>query len=581
MNPMKRLSEFDSAVRAGTVDNLEPLLPLFTIDGHELSLVDREPLIPIFKLNRPKRTTLLSGRQISKSYTIAELVILLTGFGAGFRSVVVEPRHIQKKNFNAQILTPLLRDCAVRDLLIEKRYVEPLDRKIFKSGGEISLLQGILSPDQARGSSGASLVALDELQDIPNSFIPVFEAVADAKVNTGFRIRSGTAKTSDGALALSFGDSSQGHWCIKCPCGKYNIAALEEQLLKMIGKEGCSCAYCQRKLDVLTGYYVHKYPSRLYTHAGYHMPQIIFPFHNTKPGWTELLYKKATQPKTQFLNEVLGAPDDESVRLLTKEELLKARNNVHTKREALSIINHYNLRILGVDWGGGGGGDSATGIAVIGKNFNANSYQCIYMNRLQQGLTPEQEADIVRRAAQEFEVDYIAHDFTGAGFVRETLFTYKYPEWRDHMFPITYSYKPTSDLVTFNQSGSRASYTVDKTKSLLLTINAIKYNALSIPWFDIKDLEAPQLDFLSIIEHQQRLEESEAGGKNTVQRASEVYLLDKVAGRKDDAAQAVNVAFIALCHVTGDYPVFTFDDKYTLTQEQYELLVGDEEYVLK
>ena len=412
-------------------------------------------------------------------------------------------------------------------------------------------------------------------QDIPNSFIPIFEAMTDAKVDTGFRIRSGTAKTSDGTLSLSFDDSSQGHWCIKCSCGKYNIAAMDEQLLQMVGEKGCSCAWCKKQLDVVTGFYLHKYPSRIYTHVGYHMPQIVFPFHNTKGGWTEILHKKASNSRTAFLNEVLGVPDDDSVRLLSKADLLKARNNVRTKERAAELANNYHLRVLGVDWGGGGGGDSATGIAVIAKNHNAKHYECLWMCRLPQGLTPEQEADVVARFANEFRVDFIAHDYTGAGFVRESLFLQKHEGWRDYIYPISYTYKPTADLVTPSSSGSRASYTVDKTKSLLLTINCIKHGALSIPWFDDKDNTACQLDFLSIIEHQQKVGEGDAGGKNSVLRASDVFLLDKVAGKKDDAAQAVNIGLIAACNILGYYPVFTFDSKYNITAEQYELLTGD------
>ena len=410
-------------------------------------------------------------------------------------------------------------------------------------------------------------------QDILTSSVPVFEAMTDAKTETGFRLFTGTAKTSDGTLAMKFDESSQGHWCIKCPgCEKHNIAALEEQLIKMIGKHGCSCAFCGKLLDVTSGYYVHKYPSRIYTHVGYHMPQIIFGFHNKPTAWTELLYKMEHNSRTLFYNEALGVPDDDSVRMLTKEALVKARNNIKTKEEAVNSIYDFHHRILGVDWGGGGGGDSATGVAVICKNNMTQHFECIYMARLQQGLTPEQEAVIVNRLAKEFRVSLIAHDYTGAGFVREALFLNRYPEWTNNMFPVSYSYRPTSDLVSFSESGSRGSYVVDKTKSLLLTINAIKYNALFIPWFDPKDPTAHQLDFLSIIEHEQKLTDAE---KNEVQRASNIFLLDKVAGRKDDAAQAVNIGLVAMCHMIGQYPIFTFDDKFTLTEEQYHLLVEE------
>lgn len=573
MSPLQLLNTCKSLLAENKLKNLEPLLGIFQIAGNQLNLVGREPMIPLFTLHRPKRTTVLSGRQISKSFTLAELLILFTGLSKGFKTAIVEPRFSQKKNFNRQILTPLLRDCFVQDMLIDKAQVPVLDAKVFKSGGDITLLSGYQSADSARGSSGICFLAIDEIQDILSSSVPVFESITDAMTETGFRMFTGTAKTSDGTLAMKFDESSQGHWCIKCPgCEKHNIAALEEQLIKMIGKHGCSCAFCGKLLDVTSGYYVHKYPSRIYTHVGYHMPQIIFGFHNTPTAWTELLYKMNHNSRTLFYNEALGVPDDDSVRMLTKEDLLKARNNVTSKKEALDCIHHFHYRVLGVDWGGGGGGDSATGVAVICKNAMTSHFECIYMDRLQQGLSPEQEAAMVNRLAKEFQVSTIAHDYTGAGFIREALFLNKYPEWANSLFPVSYSYRPTSDLVSFSGTGSRGSYVVDKTKSLLLTINAIKYNALFLPWFDAKDPTAVQLDFLSIIEHEQKLTDAE---KNEVQRASNIFLLDKVAGKKDDAAQAVNIGLIAMCHMIGQYPIFTFDDKFNLTEAQYHLLVEE------
>ena len=409
-------------------------------------------------------------------------------------------------------------------------------------------------------------------QDMLPSNIPVLEAVADAKVDTGFRIYSGTAKTIDGTLAMKFEQSSQGHWCVKCECGKYNIFAPEEQLFNTIKDKGCCCAFCDRILNCATGGYIHKFPSRVFTHPGYHLPQIIFPFHHTPNAWKEIIYKKNNIPKTQFYNEVLGVSDSDSVRLLTKADLLAARNNVRSKEQGVSLRRQYDLVVLGIDWGGGGGGESATGLAVIAKSFNNNHFETLYMRRLPTGLSPEQEASIVESVASDFRVDLIAHDYTGAGFMREAFFVQAYPEWRNALFPVSYSFKPNADLVTSSASGSRASYTIDKSKSLLLTMGCIKHGVLTVPWFDPLDAAAPQLDFLAIVEHKNKLEDTEG---NVVQRRSEVYLLDKVAGVRDDAAQAANIGFIAACHTLGQYPVITYDSKFDITEEQRKLLLGE------
>lgn len=416
-------------------------------------------------------------------------------------------------------------------------------------------------------------------QDLKNETIPVFEAAADAKVDTGFRIYSGTAKTIDGPLAIKFEQSSQGHWCVKCDCGKWVIFSPDEQLFSTIRDAGCLCPFCGRKINSAAGGFVHKFPSRVQTHVGYHYPQTIFPFHHPEAAWREIIYKKNNIPKTQFYNEVLGVSDSDSVRLLTKKDLLDARNNIRSKQQAIDLRKFYDLCILGVDWGGGGGGDSATAVSVIAKSFQNEHFEALFMNRLQTGLTIEQELAYVERVASEFNVDFIAHDFTGAGYVRESFFANVYPHWKDRLFPVSYSYKPTSDLVTQSSSGSRNTYVVDKTKSLLLTIGCIRHRALLVPWFDPLDASAPQLDFLAIIEHEQKTGSSESASGNEVLRGSSVYLLDKVSGVKDDAAQATNIGFIAACHILGQYPVITLDSRFNMTDDQYNDLSGDN-YVL-
>ena len=805
----KIIELYKKGLADGSITTMEPLLSLFMLENKPMSLVGREPMLPLFKTERPKRTTIQAGRQVSKSMNIGTISALLSGF-AGMQVAIFEPRFVQKRAINTQVLSPLLRNCVVSDKLIRPSNIDPMDVKKFLSGGNIFIVNAFKSGDSGRGVGGCSLVTLDEClsrneqvcvydvrtnkhisrkisqikagdmlisfgacsatysaaardasprgrrpcykvtvrsgksitctlshvlptnigkmrleelieyihrngsllehkacddhvfkypismpdsdscatnlvqfanipvvlraqyertivsnelrsrkllasiapddltsislivradipectqdnhtddyavdqsknivtpqpatysydpivsieyvgyddvydievvgthnyilangicsyncQDMLPSNIPVLEAVADAKVDTGFRIYSGTAKTIDGTLAMKFEQSSQGHWCVKCECGKYNIFAPEEQLFLTIKDKGCCCAFCDRILNCATGGYIHKFPSRVFTHPGYHLPQIIFPFHHTPNAWKEIIYKKNNIPKTQFYNEVLGVSDSDSVRLLTKADLLAARNEVKSVEQAKQLRSYYDLVVLGVDWGGGGGRESATAFSIIAKSLMTNRFETLYMKRLPTGLTPEQEVNLVDKLASEFQVDFIAHDYTGAGNIREALFVHAFPEWKSRLIAITYSFKPNAELVTLSTSGSRTSHVIDKTRSLLLTINCIKHGVLSVPWFDPLDASAPQLDFLAIVEHENKLEETNG---NEILRKSEVYLLDKVAGVKDDAAQATNIGFIAACHALGTYPIITYDSKFDITPAQEKLLLGD------
>lgn len=415
----------------------------------------------------------------------------------------------------------------------------------------------------------ANGICAHNCQDINPDFLPVIEATTDASVDFGLINYFGTAKTSDGTLAMLFEQSSQGHWCIKCEgCGKYNIASPDEQLFKMIGKKGCICAFCGKLLPFFTGGYVHKYPERMSYHAGYHTPQIVFYIHcGYENKWNDILHKMNTWTKTLFYNEVLGIPDDESTRILTLQDLIKAQNALDGSiARALEARRAYDFCVLGVDWSGGGGGASTTAVSVIGKRPYTTVTDSIYMHRFKQGMSAEEEADMVADLARQFKVNYIAHDFTGAGWVREALLVSRHPEWLNSIFPVSYCYKPNADMVSFQQSGSRRSYSVDKTKSLLLTLTAVKHRQLSVPQFNPVDDAAIQRDLLAIVEHPQELN-----------KGSNIYLLERAPGRSDDGAHALNIGFMCACTVTQTYPVFGVMDKYNMTEEQIFDLIGPQE----
>lgn len=404
-------------------------------------------------------------------------------------------------------------------------------------------------------------------QDINNDFIPVLEECCSAS-DYGIMTYLGTAKTLDGTLAASFERSSQGHWCIRCHhCGKYNIAAPQMELFKMMRSAGLSCAYCSGTLATRTGFFVHAYPSRIEEHVGYHIPQIVFPFHcEREDKWRDVMRKRRELNKTVFLNEVLGVPDDTATRILTLKDLLEARNQLpNTLETAIQERENYDMIVVGVDWTGGGNGTSTTVIAVLGRRFYSGQTDVLYMKRLPQGTHPKIESDTVVQVAQQVRADLIAHDFTGAGWMREALLIGSHAEWATRVYPISYSYKPTANMVTYVDTGIRRSYSVDKTKSLLMTMMAIQYRKITLPMFDALDKSAPQRDFLAIVEQKQELA-----------KGSDVYLLAKSPSFPDDGAHAVNIGFVAMCDVANQYPVFAIDtSKYDMDSVEYNLLTGE------
>lgn len=570
MDPKRLLQAAKEGMANGTIKSLAPLVSLFTFKGSPLTMRDYAPMIPLYKLIRPKRTTVMAGRQISKTWFIAETSILKAGMIPGYNMLIIEPRNEQKTRFHGQTLDPLFRNCSIRDELIDRKGADSVELKTFKNGSSLVLASSFKTPDASRGVSGTCEMYIDELQDINPDFLPVLSAAVDHSIDYGFINTMGTAKTTDDALGQEFEESSQGHWCVKCHhCGKYNIAAQQEQLFKMIGKTGCICAFCGSQLAMRTGFFVHAYKSRMQTHIGYHIPQIVMPFHNEYAHkWAELLRKQTKFTQTKFYNEVLGIPDDESIHILTADNLLKARVQKldGTLECALKQREYYDYVTVGVDWTGSGSGKSTTVISVLGRMSSIMKTDVLYMIRLKPGMQPEEEIDYVISIASMFRADVVAHDYSGAGNLRQTILNSRHPAWAMRCYPVTYTYKPTAHLVTYITSGARMSYSVDKTRSLAFTMNSIKAGALGLPMFRADDKSAPQYDFLAIVE--QRTESL---------RGADIYLLVRSPALVDDGAHSVNIGFIAMCDMLNAYPSVATDSKYILSMESYEALVGNDD----
>ena len=565
MEPRQLVERTVAAIRAGTLDNFSPLIGLFQYERKPMTLDGHFMFMPMFSLQRPKYITLQCGRQVSKSYTLAETSLLMTGMIESYNSIYIAPRYDQMKRFHDQVLYPMLKNCAIP--LLDKEGANAIKLKTFLNGNTMVLEHSYASADKIRGSTSAATVCVDEIQDVNPDFLPVFESTTDAS-KYGIIQCSGTAKTSDTLLALQFQLSSQCHWGIKCPhCSKWNIAAVDEQLIGMIGKEGLSCAYCGKILDPRKGGWVPKFPDRMQSHAGFHVPQIILPMHCENPvKWRVLRSKQATWSKQLFLNEALGVDCDSAVKLLSKDDLINDQNNFDNNLDS-AIRNRklFDTVFIGVDWSGGGGGFSRTAIAAIGRSNGHRESHVFFLETLPHGLTPEEEADRVAAVYSKLRANMIAHDYTGAGFVRESVLLGRHPYLQDKIYPFAYVFRTGSQLVSYADSGSRRSANVDKTRSLLLTFSAVRSKLLMLPKFNPLNNSEPQLELLNIVERPQEF--SKASIK-------EVYILQRAPGRYDDAAHAINIGYIAQCDLTDSWPQFSMDPKYNLSDAQLAELTG-------
>jgi hypothetical protein len=550
------LRELKDAYANRQSQSLIPFLPLFSIHGRPMSLDKHYVMEPIFKLQQPKRLVLLCGRQEGKSLSLATQSILQTAAQPHFHTLFIQPRCDQIEYFADTYITPMINNFA-EDLLDNSRKQNIL-QKSFYNGSDMYFSYAFLDAERVRGKSYIAKVVLDEYADIFPDTPEIAGECMSAQEEFGFFVFSGTPKTADNPLSLRWNESSQAEWLIKCrKCNYENIPNLKNDALRMIGKTGPICAKCGKGLDVSTGFYYHNVPHKRNAYAGYHIPQIIHPIHANNPNkWKDLLDKQANWKPAKFQNEVLGEPCDESVSPITEADLRAATNKYNNVlSEAVEIRKGYDAVVMGVDWSGFGAENvSTTTLAVVGVKPGTDVVDTLYVERFKPNLNPEEEARILMDYGHLFNITYLAHDFTGAGMIREATMVQK-GFTNAQIIPFQLVFSPANkNIITFYNppSGGRTCWNIDKTRSLMLLFEMIKRKKVTFPdWNKCKDVLC---DLLAIIQETRE-----------TPRGSEFTIMLKKPKLTDDCAHAVNFACSAIWHIRGQYPSLA-EDVFTNTK---------------
>lgn len=560
------LDKYSEAVRSGKLDTLSPLLPLFSYQGKPMSLDRHFQLEPMYSLRMPTHMVFQCGRQIGKSFGIAEKGILLSALLKDFHTLYVQPRFDQIKRFNTAIVQPLLRAMILKEGIIDKQQISAFLMRNFNSNSIMYMEFCLISPDRTRGISGVSHVFYDEVQDLDLDNIEIISEVMSATINYGFSQYTGTPKTTDGALSVLFDRSSQAHIMIPCECGHQNFAHPEEDLFKMIGKwddnlkTGIHCTKCDRGLDCRLGYFKHLEPDKRIVFPGYHVGQITHPLHcSLKSKWNDLLYKYNNLSKAKFYNEIAGVPCDESVKLLTRDHLLNACNDTEpTIEDALRKRTSYSNVILGVDWSGGGAlGKSYTAGAIVGERPGTQRLDCLHAFRLPMGLRPEDEAAVLVKMMKTFNCQCLAHDYTGAGNLRETMM-HNAGVSAEKLIPFTYAWAPKKDIISVHSpaDGSRQSFILDKARSLAMLCALIRNKTVTIPKQRHRDDNPVITDLLALVEDPKEMP-----------RGGIAYMIQRAPGNSDDFAHALNMATAAFWKIRGGFPMAHDVGRYTITPD--------------
>jgi hypothetical protein len=227
------------------------------------------------------------------------------------------------------------------------------------------------------------------------------------------------------------------------------------------------------------------------------------------------------------------------------------------------MLSNYRMRVLAVDWGGGGKeGISFTTVALVCLRHDGR-IDVPWAVRL---LTPHdhiREAMQIKHFWDQLHPQFLAHDYTGAGSLRET-FLIQSGVPIQHIFPAMYVRSASQTPcyhVGWTEQHPRDHYRVDKSRSLQMTCNMIRVAALRFFDADYEDKENPGIlrDFLALVED--NVETAAAG---------EIYRITRQQGACDDFAQAVNIGCVCLWYTNSSWPDFADLVDTMLTQEQIQ-----------
>jgi hypothetical protein len=434
-----------------------------------------------------------------------------------------------------------------------------------------------LDADRVRGIR-ADRIVIDEVQDMNRDLIPIIKETMSAS-KWAISSFSGTPKTPENTIEGLWLMSSQAEWCIPCrSCKKLNVSSIRHDLEKMIGpysddicegRPGTVCAKCSKVIYPNDGRWIHKYPERRFQFAGYHVPQPIMHIHYADSAkWGELLAKRegyGNYTPEKYMNEVLGESCGTGVQLVSMYDLqdacvLSHENDPRNPRKCQVDFKKYRYTMLAVDWGGGGEAGVSLTVAVVLGITNNGTIDVLWGRRL---MTPHDHLEEAKQCLDFYNIfrcSFVAHDYTGAGSLRETFLCQAGVPY-NRIIPIQYVRAATAKIMSVvkpTDRNPRTYYRVDKTRSLLTVCAAIRLKKIRFFKYDYRSTDDPGLihDFLALVE--QKIE---------TRIGSDVYIITRNPQLSDDFAQAVNIGACGLWYTTNSWPNLSTPNKFSISED--------------
>jgi hypothetical protein len=490
------------------------------LNGKPLNLTDHKLMWPLYD-NDAMTTLFMTGRQVTKSTTLAGIIALSVFFIDCFKSLFVAPLKSHTYNFSTLYLGPFLGGSPI---LRKRLAINNVLLKKLSNGSRMHLGYCANGVDRIRGIS-VDEINWDEVQDIPLEIVfPVVQECMSASEYKRLRF-CGTPKTKSNPIHNLWDKSSQGEPAIKCSrCVGWNIPD-EEHIFDMLAEKGPICYHCNRLLrheDILNPTWIHASPRRVDEKPGYHVPQIVIKRHLRKKDWGLLWEKYITYPKYMFANEVLGISFDTGGQLITLKELEDLCTFDPITLKSYRKGDYINV-CAGVDWGVTGV-RSFTVLVILGLT-PYKRWKLLYFHKFLDTNPINQINKIVEELIN-WKVDMYGGDF-GIGHTNNWLIRDKWCPKRVKKVA-EYCYVKSKFMLSWSRNHSR--FSLDKTMSLNQLLFNMKDGEIQFP-------KHPKIDqvFSDILAEREEIREG-------------VYTINKVFVHNpdvpDDFLHAINFAQI-------------------------------------
>jgi hypothetical protein len=318
---------------------------IFYLNNAPLSLDDYKHMRTIYDSTHPS-IVLNTSRQISKSTTLANIMLANSIIYPGFKSLYISPTVDQTKVFSSDRVAVVMDQSPyIKKHLMSSALNQNVFTKQLLNHSKMYMRYALLSADRLRGIS-ADAVFYDECQDLLPDIIPVANETMSRSMYK-MNMFSGTPKTSTTTLAKLWSESTKNEWMVKCAatgCKKWNY--LDD---KNIGNTGVICRYCGKPLDTRQGSWVITgNPSAI--HQGFRVSVLMF----DKAPWVDwkrdIIDYRYQHSEGVFFNEKLGIAYDSGAKPVTLEEI-KACCTGGPMLSQLDAITGSKRTYMGLDYG--------------------------------------------------------------------------------------------------------------------------------------------------------------------------------------------------------------------------------------